>query len=135
MDPPHLLEFRWGTDTIGFELVSAGKGCIFVLTDVLDDLGKAARDAAGWHTCLDFLVVALDHVTPAFTSSERWKAVHGDYVVQFGPAAATIGPPDSSPSTFSPTTGTNHRRLAASPVPDHPFRVQTGGSASVGSWQ
>jgi hypothetical protein len=102
VDPPHLLEFRWGTDTIRFELGSAGRGCIFVLTDGLDDLGKPAHDAAGWHTCFDFLEVALDHVTPAFTSSERWKVVHGDYVVQFGPAPATIGPPDFLTEYLSP---------------------------------
>jgi uncharacterized protein YndB with AHSA1/START domain len=102
VDPPHLLEFRWAADTIRLELVSEGEGCTLVLTDVIDDVGKAARDAAGWHTCLDFLDAALDHVTPTLTSSERWKEVHGDYVVEFGPRAATIGPPDFLTDYVSP---------------------------------
>ena len=53
--PPSLLEFRWGTDVIRFEIMPHDGGCTFVLTDVFGELGKAARDAAGWHTCVDLL--------------------------------------------------------------------------------
>ncbi len=102
VDPPHLLEFRWGTDIIGFELAGDGGGSTFVLTALIDELGKAARDAAGWHTCLDFLEADLDHVAPAFTSPQRWKEVHGAYVLEFGPKAATIGPPDFLTEYVSP---------------------------------
>jgi len=34
------------------------------LTDTFDELGKAARDAAGWDTCLDFLEWDLAGVEP-----------------------------------------------------------------------
>lgn len=91
---PSLLEFLWGTDTIRFELTKAERGCTLVLMDTIDEVGKAARDGAGWHTCLDFLEVALDGTAPSFTSGDRWQAVHREYVEAFGPEAATIGPPE-----------------------------------------
>jgi uncharacterized protein YndB with AHSA1/START domain len=50
VEPPTLLELRWGTDTIRFDLVSGDGNCVLRLTDTFDELGKAARDGAGWHT-------------------------------------------------------------------------------------
>lgn len=91
--PPVLLEILWGTDTLRFDLVAQGQGCTLTLTDTIGELGKAARDGAGWHTCLDFLEVALGGGTPSFTTTERWQAVHSGYVDAFGPEAAAIGPP------------------------------------------
>ncbi len=93
-DPPRGLEFTWGTDAIGFEVAPSGEGCTFTLTDVVDNLGKAARDAAGWHTCLDSLAGALDGRPPARSTEDRWAEVHQRYVAAFGPEASTIGPPD-----------------------------------------
>jgi uncharacterized protein YndB with AHSA1/START domain len=93
-EPPTLLEFRWGSDVIRFEIVPHATGCTFVLTDVFGELGKAARDAAGWHTCLDFLAHHLDGQAAPWTSGKRWSEVHPGYVEDFGPAAAVIGPPD-----------------------------------------
>jgi uncharacterized protein YndB with AHSA1/START domain len=91
--PPVLLEITWGTDTLRFDLEADGPGCTLTLTDTIDELGKAARDGAGWHTCLDFLEVALDGATPSFTTTERWQSVHPGYVQAFGPEASTMGPP------------------------------------------
>ena len=94
-EPPSLLEFRWGTDVIRFEIVpKAETGCTFVLSDMFGELGKAARDAAGWHTCLDFLAHHLTGTAPGWTTGERWNEVHPGYVERFGPAAATLGPPE-----------------------------------------
>jgi uncharacterized protein YndB with AHSA1/START domain len=89
-----LLEFRWGTDLLRFELTAVGQGCAFTLTDTFEELGKAARDAAGWHTCLDFLEVALEGNTPKFSMPERWREVHPGYVEAFGAEASMIGPSD-----------------------------------------
>src|SRR5436190_19411329 len=50
-----LLEFRWGSDRVRFELQPDGDGTLFTLLDTIDELGKAARDGAGWHVCLDDL--------------------------------------------------------------------------------
>jgi uncharacterized protein YndB with AHSA1/START domain len=94
VEPPALLEFLWGTDTIRFELVPGDGNCTLTLTDTIDELGKAARDGAGWHTCLDFLAAALDRTAPSLTSRQRWQAVHEGYVKAFGPEASTIGPPE-----------------------------------------
>ena len=97
VDPPTLLEFSWGTDVIRFELEPAaeGNGTTLTLIDTIDQVGKAARDGAGWHVCLDQLEHALDGVTPDWSSQDRWREVHPAYVSEMGPHASTIGPPNS----------------------------------------
>ena len=92
--PPSLLEFRWGTDTIRLELAPRGSGCVLTLIDTIDELGKAARDGAGWHVCLDALQRALDGKAVSDSSSDAWNEVHDEYVSKFGPEASTIGPPE-----------------------------------------
>ena len=92
-EPPSALEFRWGTDTIRLEVAADGQGSVLTLLDTFDELGKAARDAAGWHECLDALEQALAGNQPSWAPGERWQAVHPGYVERFGPQAATIGPP------------------------------------------
>ena len=93
-DPPKVLAIRWGTDQLRFELQPDGANTILTLTDSFDELGKAARDAAGWHECLDLLVIELDGGTPDFKPGGRWAEVHPQYVAALGPDAATIGPPE-----------------------------------------
>jgi uncharacterized protein YndB with AHSA1/START domain len=93
-DSPSLLEFSWGPDTIRLEIVPQGAGCTLILTDTIEELGKAARDGAGWHTCLDMLERDLEGGAPEPDSRGRWREVHPGYVESFGPAASTIGPPD-----------------------------------------
>jgi uncharacterized protein YndB with AHSA1/START domain len=92
-EPPSVLEFRWGEDTLRFALEPDGTGTTLTLVDTIGELGKAARDGAGWHTCLDQLAFHLDGQEPPWSSSERWGEVHDSYVDDFGPEAATIGPP------------------------------------------
>jgi len=87
-----LLEFRWGTDRIRFEVEPDGDGTKLTLLDTIDELGKAARDAAGWHVCLDHLA---DHLDGGDSACE-WSEVHPRYVDAFGPEAATIGPPEGA---------------------------------------
>jgi uncharacterized protein YndB with AHSA1/START domain len=96
-DPPSVLEFRWGEELLRFELESEGDGAGTLLTFVntFDELGKAARDAAGWHACLDILVHELAGEKPPWSPVERWEQVHADYVDRLGPEASTIGPPES----------------------------------------
>jgi uncharacterized protein YndB with AHSA1/START domain len=95
-EPPSLLEFRWGTDVVRFEIVPHGAGCTFVLADTFDELGKAARDAAGWHACLDVLACHLDGAAAPWPAGQRWGEVHPGYVERFGPEAAVIGPPGAA---------------------------------------
>jgi uncharacterized protein YndB with AHSA1/START domain len=91
-EPPSLIELMWGTDHLRIELHPEGDGTRFVLVDTFGELGKAARDGAGWHECVARLACALDGETPGQWDDE-WRAVHTLYVERFGPAAATIGPP------------------------------------------
>jgi uncharacterized protein YndB with AHSA1/START domain len=92
-DPPSVMEFRWGEDTLRFALEPDGAGTKLTLVDILEELGKAARDGAGWHVCLDQLAYHLDDAAPPRDSADRWRQVNDDYVERFGPEAATIGPP------------------------------------------
>ncbi len=94
-EPPAVMELRWeGDETLRLEVSPSGSGCVLTLINRFDEIGKAARDAAGWHACLDLLEVHLDGTGP-IDSTERWKSVHPAYVERFGPEAATIGPPET----------------------------------------
>jgi hypothetical protein len=96
-DPPHRMELRWGDDVLRFDLREEGEGTVLELTDTTGELGKAARDGAGWHECLDRLPEAITGADPAFGWGERWKEVHPRYEAEFGAEASTIGPPDRAP--------------------------------------
>jgi len=91
-----VLEFRWGTDRVRFELEPDGDGTRLTLLDTLEALGKAARDGAGWHVCLDELERRLDGTSSEASTSDQWRDVHPHYVDEFGPEAATIGPPEGA---------------------------------------
>ena len=85
------LEFSWGSDIVRIELRPTGQGTELTLLDTLDEHGKAARDAAGWHTCLDGLEQSLDG---GAADGDAWKRLQPRYAEAFGPEAATIGPPE-----------------------------------------
>ena len=93
VDPPKALEFTWGTDLIRFELEPTDDGCVLTLLDTIDELGKAARDGAGWHVCLDKLDLHLAGGSPMWTDGERWSELNPEYAERLGPEASTIGPP------------------------------------------
>jgi uncharacterized protein YndB with AHSA1/START domain len=94
VEPPSLLEYRWDTDVLRFELEPDGDGCVLTFLDTFDELGKAARDGAGWHACLDALELDLGGEEAPREAMDRWRALQAGYVERFGPEAATIGPPD-----------------------------------------
>jgi uncharacterized protein YndB with AHSA1/START domain len=89
--PPALLEFRWGPDTLRLEVAARDTGCTLTLLHTFDEHGKAARDAAGWHVCLDALARHLDGNTAPPAS--LWGEVHPGYVSSFGPEASAAGVP------------------------------------------
>jgi uncharacterized protein YndB with AHSA1/START domain len=93
-EPPSLMEFRWGPDIVRLELRPTLDGTELTLLDSLEERGKAARDGAGWHTCLDALEAALGGEGNAVAATSQWRDVHDRYVETFGPEAATIGPPE-----------------------------------------
>jgi uncharacterized protein YndB with AHSA1/START domain len=91
-EPPRLIEFRWGTDAIRLEVRAEGDGTLLTLLDTFEEQGKAARDAAGWHVCLDALERELN---ASNTPESDWKELNKGYVAAFGPQASTIGPPET----------------------------------------
>lgn len=104
-DPPRLLEFTWGDERLRFELTAAGTGTILSFSASFAEIGRAARDAAGWHTCLDVLAYDLAGATPPWTQDDRWRQIHRDYVRVLGPEAAIIGPPAEWEDTHGPAGG------------------------------
>ena len=93
VDAPRLLVYTWGTDRLRFELEPDGDGTRLTFSDEFDEVGKAARDTAGWHVCLDGLTRSLDGEAADPSNEDRWRTVHAGYVEAFPPEASTIGPP------------------------------------------
>jgi uncharacterized protein YndB with AHSA1/START domain len=85
LEPPRVLGFSWGSDQLRFELEPTAQGCqlVFSCTFTNDGL-KAARDAAGWHVCLDRLEAQVDGRPVAWGSNDRWQELHPAYVAQMG---------------------------------------------------
>jgi uncharacterized protein YndB with AHSA1/START domain len=101
-EPPKLLEFVWDDETLRFELTAHESGTLLGFTATFAEVGKAARDAAGWHVCLDRLAAATNGSAAGWSEDERWREVHPHYVAEFGPDAATIGPPQEWHDEFGP---------------------------------
>ena len=93
-DPPSVMELRWADDVLRFELSRDAGGCVLDLTVTFPEYGKAARDAAGWHVCLEQLEHVVDGATLPWDPPQRWRAVHPEYVQRLGPQASVIGPPE-----------------------------------------
>ncbi|HEY1689504.1 MAG TPA: SRPBCC domain-containing protein [Solirubrobacteraceae bacterium] len=92
-EPQSLVELSWGGDIVRLELRSVPEGTELTLLDTLEELGKAARDGAGWHTCLEALEACLHEDVLAGDLAGRWNEAHARYAELFGPEAATLGPP------------------------------------------
>jgi uncharacterized protein YndB with AHSA1/START domain len=88
-DPPHRVSFTWDMDTITFELTAAPQGgTIFVLTEQLA-AERAARNAAGWESCLDRLQFERE--------TETWTTRFDHYSKVFEPV---LGPQEGPPKEF-----------------------------------
>jgi uncharacterized protein YndB with AHSA1/START domain len=92
-EPHTLLELQWGDDEVlRFELTPTddGTGTELRFANTFKELGKAARDAAGWHHSLDNLAHDLAGEPK---DDDGWKRVQGWYIDHLPPEASTIGPP------------------------------------------
>ncbi len=87
-DPPRLFAFYWGEDHLRFELepVAGASGCVLRLTAALGTRDKAARDAAGWHVCLD----SLERRLGEDGASGEWRDYYDEYRRRGVPAGAPI---------------------------------------------
>jgi uncharacterized protein YndB with AHSA1/START domain len=104
-DPPRLLAHAWGEDHLRWELQPHDGGCLLVLTHIFEDRFKAARDAAGWHVCLDALSEMVDGETPQLYSHraggeapaipQGWQELNREYEERFGiPPEKATPPPE-----------------------------------------
>jgi uncharacterized protein YndB with AHSA1/START domain len=95
-EPPRLLAYTWGEDELRFELSPHEHGCLLRLTHSFDDRFKAARDAAGWHICLDTLEGFLDGAPSAGGEPQapgEWRELNGEYERRFGIPPEKATPP------------------------------------------
>jgi uncharacterized protein YndB with AHSA1/START domain len=87
VDAPRRLAFTWGEETLRFELSPDGDGTRLVLIDELP-AAHAARNAAGWDTCLD----RLAGLAPG---EDAWQPRFERYAAAFAPA---LGPQEGPPA-------------------------------------
>jgi uncharacterized protein YndB with AHSA1/START domain len=97
-DPPRVLAHTWGEDMLRWELRPHQEGCLLVLIHTFDDRLKAARDAAGWHLCLEALSLVLDGTPrPEEAHGERipegWRELNSAYEERFGIPPEKATPP------------------------------------------
>jgi uncharacterized protein YndB with AHSA1/START domain len=95
-DPPRTLAYTWGEDHLRWELRPHDGGCLLVLTHAFDDRFKAARDAAGWHLCLEALSAMLEGAEdPRRLLSGNWREVNSAYEERFDIPPEKATPPPS----------------------------------------
>jgi uncharacterized protein YndB with AHSA1/START domain len=80
LDPPKVFAFLWGKDLLRLELAPEGEGTRLTLLQTLDE-DEAARNAAGWHVCLDKL---------AGKNDTDWEPLYEEYQRRGVPAGAEI---------------------------------------------
>ena len=93
-EPPRRLGFDWGDDHLDFELTPAegGEQTDLRFTVVLDTADKAARDGAGWHTCLDALEKVVDGADDQTIKAVTvgWREHYDEYARRGFPATAPL---------------------------------------------
>jgi uncharacterized protein YndB with AHSA1/START domain len=81
-EPPRRFAFDWGEEHIRFELEPGDDGTLLRFTHVLTARDQAARDAAGWHVCLDRLQERLaggEPEAPGTEETPEHRALYEDY--------------------------------------------------------
>ena len=106
MEPPRLLEFRWGDSILRYELTADEGGCRLVFSETFEDGSVAARNTAGWETCLRNAETLLDGREPATFDLGAWRVLFEGYVSQFEPLAGPQqGPPETHPAVVAEKAG------------------------------
>jgi uncharacterized protein YndB with AHSA1/START domain len=93
LDPPRLFAFDWGDEQLRFELEPAGDGCRLLFTHFLSERIQAARDAAGWESCLtelDRLLAGEAAEAPGIGATPEWRALYDKYVTAGLPSGAEV---------------------------------------------
>jgi uncharacterized protein YndB with AHSA1/START domain len=93
LDPPRRFSFTWGDEHLHIELEPDGDGCRMRFTHVLSTREQAARDAAGWHVCLDRLEQLLAGAAgeaPGPEPTSEWGEHYEAYQCRGLPAGAPV---------------------------------------------
>ena len=93
LDPPRRFSFTWGDEHLHIELEPDGDGCRLRFTHLLSSRDAAARDAAGWHVCLDRLGDRLAGdagEAPGGDATDEWTGLYEEYQRRGVPAGAPI---------------------------------------------
>ena len=86
LDPPRRFAFRWGEEELRIELEPDGEGCRLRFTHLISTSEQAARDAAGWHVCLERLERLLSGDGP----TSEWSGLYDEYRRRGVPAGAPV---------------------------------------------
>jgi uncharacterized protein YndB with AHSA1/START domain len=95
-DRPRSFWFTWEGEELRLDLEPTGDGgCVLTFVYLLseDDESAAARNAAGWHVCVDTLELLLEGgpaSAPGSEPTERWRELYDDYIARGLPHGAPI---------------------------------------------
>ena len=92
LDPPRRFAFLWGEEELRIELEPDGDGCRLRFTHLISSRDEAARNAAGWHVCLDRLGAAVRRRRRGARQRGPgdWSALYEEYERRGVPAGAPI---------------------------------------------
>lgn len=93
LDPPNCFQFTWGEETLRFDIEAADGGSRLRFIHFIEDRRAAARDAAGWHVCLDLLERALAGENtdgPTSEPTDEWRALYEKYEGAGLPSGAPV---------------------------------------------
>ena len=111
VEPPRLLEYRWGKSLIRCETVPDEGGCRLIFSESFEDGSIAARNAAGWETCLANLDAVLEDSEPTELDMDAWRVAFERYAAKFGPLAGTQqGPPETHPAVVAEKAALERRK-------------------------
>lgn len=81
VEPPHLLEYTWGAETLRWEVQSDGQGGTrLVFVNLLDDRDTGIAAASGWHAGLEVVEAQLDGRPIDWSPHDRADELYPEYV-------------------------------------------------------
>ena len=81
-EPPRRFAFDWDAESIRFELEPDGDGTLLRFTHLMTVRDQAARDAAGWHVCLDRMeerLAGADTEAPGTEETAEHRELYEEY--------------------------------------------------------
>lgn len=96
LEPPRLFAFLWGEDAVRIELepLPGADATLLTFTHLISEGPSAvARNAAGWHVCLDALARHLaDPAAPRVETgpTPEWQSHYESYLARGFPGGAEV---------------------------------------------